>query len=140
VTKLEVSSSTAMIAAATDSSLRVPEIRRASRSPAVPSPSATCGMTSTPVSNPDRPRASLGKATSATPITASALECSWVRADHQSVTSAEPVATCTRASPTTTAFSARYTPTSTTAMPMASPNPRRNTAPSAASRTRVTTN
>ena len=74
------------------------------------------------------------------PITASALECSRVSADHQSVTYAEPVATCARASPTTTAFSARYTATSTTAIPMASPNPRRNTAASAPSSTRVTTN
>jgi S-adenosyl methyltransferase len=85
------------------------------------------------VSKPDRPRASLGKATSATPITASALECSPVSVDHQLVTWAEPVATWTRASPTATAFSARYTPTSTTAIPIASPNPRRNTAASSTS-------
>jgi hypothetical protein len=140
VTKLEVSSSTAMIPAAVASSRRVPEIRRASCSSAEPFPAATWGMTSTPVSNPDRPRASLGKATSATPITASALECSVVSADHQSLTLAEPVTRCTSASPTTTAFSARYTTTSTTAMPMASLNPRRNTAASAASSTSVTTN
>jgi hypothetical protein len=82
-----------MMPAATDSSRRVPAIRRASRSPAVPVPSATCGMTSTPVSKPDRPRASLGKAASATPITASALECSRVSVDHQLVTWAGPVAT-----------------------------------------------
>jgi hypothetical protein len=54
----------------------------------------------------------LGKATSATPITASALECSVVSADHQSLTLAELVARWTSASPTTTAFSARYTATS----------------------------
>ena len=63
-----------------------------------------------------------------------------VSVDHQSVTWAELVATWTRASPTTTAFSARYTATSTTAIPIASLNPRRNTAASAASSTSVTTN
>ena len=59
-----------------------------------------------------------------------------VSADHQSLTLAEPVARWTSASPTTTAFSARYT----TAMPMASLNPRRNTAASAASSRSVTGN
>ena len=56
-----------MITAAVVSSFFVPRIRPAGCSSVSPGSPSTCGMTATPVSKPDRPSASLGKTTSATP-------------------------------------------------------------------------
>ena len=59
-------SSTLMMSAAVRSSLRVLAMRdRSSVASSSPSP-ATSGMTATPVSNPDRPSASLGNSSDAT--------------------------------------------------------------------------
>ena len=52
-------------------------------SPASP---LTCGITATPVSNPDRPSASFGNTSSAMPIIASGLLCSTDNALDQSTT------------------------------------------------------
>ncbi len=63
-----------------------------STSVSVGSPS-TCGITATPVSKPERPRASFGNTSSAIPTIASGLPCSLVSALVQSVTSVGDVAT-----------------------------------------------
>ena len=137
--KLVAIRNTLMISAAVVSSFFVPRIRPAGFSSVSSGSPSTCGMTATPVSKPDRPSASLGKTSSATPTMATTFPCSAVRALDQSVTTCAAVATCHRPTTTTTALRARYRPTRTTATPIASRKPLRNTAPSRATSTSVTT-
>jgi hypothetical protein len=59
---------TLMMSAAVISSLRVLRMRPAGRAGSSPSAPRTSGMTATPVSNPERPRASLGKRRSESPM------------------------------------------------------------------------
>ena len=73
VTKLVVIRKTLMITAAVVSSRRVPLIRPAGFCSVSVSAPVTSGMTATPVSNPDRPSASLGNTSRATPIMTSGL-------------------------------------------------------------------
>jgi len=136
--KLEVSRNTLMMSAAVVSNLRVSVIRPRSWSSVSAESPRTWGITATPVSNPESPSARRGKTSSATATMATGLPCAAVMALPQSITT-EPSAS-TRASATTvsTRFKPRYTPTNPTAIPMASVNPRRNTAASSASRARVT--
>ena len=97
----------------------------------------TSGIMATPVSKPDNPSASLGKSSSDTPTIASGLLC-WAKSACFHSTKWCGCRTMRhRPSPTTTMLSARYTPTSPTAMPMASLNPLRNTPPSSATSTSV---
>ena len=64
-----------MISAAVGSSLRVLRMRPAGCSGVSVGSPWTSGMTATPVSKPDRPSASLGKSSRATPIITSGLPC-----------------------------------------------------------------
>ncbi len=105
--KLVVIRKQLMITAAVVSSLRAPRIRPVGRSSVSSGSPSMCGMTATPVSKPDRPRASLGKTTRATPIIAIGLLCSTLRAFVQSVITDGAVRTCQRPTATTTTFSVR---------------------------------
>jgi hypothetical protein len=96
-----------MISAAVVSSRRVLRIRPAGRSGSSFGPPLTSGITDTPVSNPDRPRASLGNTTSATATANHQLPRSASNALDQSPTRCASVNTCRSATTTTTAFSAR---------------------------------
>ncbi|MCY1236597.1 hypothetical protein D9M72_492600 [compost metagenome] len=130
--KLDAMRNPLMIRAAVVRSLCAPRIRPsgfASVSSGLP---WIWGMTATPVSKPDRPRASLGKTSSAMPIITSGLPCCWLRAAHQSVTTWASLNTCAMPTSTTTALSSRNTATRMTATLMASLKPRRNTMPSPA--------
>ena len=73
VAKLLVMRKPLMINAAVVSSLRVLRVRPRGRSGVSWGSPWTRGMTATPVSNPDRPRASLGKTIRATATMASGL-------------------------------------------------------------------
>src|SRR5207245_2536065 len=68
----------------------------------------------------------------------SRLGCSLTSRSRQLTNRCGWVATRPSATTTTTRFRARYTPTSTTAIPMASLNPLRNSAPSSPTSTSVT--
>ncbi len=126
-----------MINAAVVSSFRVFRIRVAGWAGSSSAAPSTCGITATPVSKPDRPRASFGNTTSEMPIITQMFECSVVSMPRQFVTSSGAVITFQSALPITIRFRPRYTTTRTTAIPIASPKPRRNTPASSASRTRV---
>ncbi len=73
-----------MITAAVVSSLRVSRIRPVGFAQVSESSPLTCGITATPVSKPDMPRASFGNTSSATPTIASGEECAAVIASVQS--------------------------------------------------------
>jgi hypothetical protein len=73
VTNEVASRYTLMMAAATVSSRRVLRIRTASRSCSVAPEALTRGIMLTPVSNPDSPSTSLGKASTAVPSIAHPL-------------------------------------------------------------------
>ena len=73
VTKLLVMRKPLMIRAAVVSSLRVLRMRPRGFSGVSPGSPRTSGITATPVSKPDRPRASLGKTSRATATIASGL-------------------------------------------------------------------
>ena len=75
-----------MIRAAVVSSFLVSRIRPAGRSSVSPSSPRTCGMTATPVSKPDRPRASFGNTIRAMPTMTIGSPCCWVSAVVQSPT------------------------------------------------------
>lgn len=96
-----------MITAAVVSSFFVSRMRPAGRSSVSDASPLTCGITATPVSNPDRPSASFGKTSSATPTITRTFPCSVVRALDQSVTTCPAVATCHSPATTTTTLSAR---------------------------------
>jgi hypothetical protein len=74
VITLEVIRNTLIITAAVVSSRRVPRIRPSGSSSVSAGSPAICGITATPVSNPDRPNASLGNTNSAMPIIIHGLE------------------------------------------------------------------
>ena len=69
-----------MMTAAVVSSFRAPSIRPAGFSSVSPARPRICGITATPVSKPDRPRASLGKTSSAMATTMSGFPWEVVRA------------------------------------------------------------
>ena len=71
--KLDVIRNVLMITAAVSSSLRVPRMRPTGFSSVSSASPFTCGITATPVSNPDRPRASLGKTSRAMPTISQGL-------------------------------------------------------------------
>ncbi len=115
--------------------LRMRPVGFSSVSPLSPSIS---GMTTTPVSKPDRPSASFGNTSSAAPISASGEpKPTFSVPSHACTSSGWPRMTCAPL-PITTALRHRYATTSTTAIPMASLKPLRNTAPSSSSSTNVT--
>ena len=96
-----------MISAAVVSSRRVPGMRPAgSCSVSVGAP-RTCGITATPVSNPDRPSASFGNTSSATATIISGSACCAVSALVQSATTTGWPTTWASATATTTRLSAR---------------------------------
>lgn len=105
--KLVAMRKTLMTTAAVVSSFFVPRIRPAGFSSVSSASPWTWGMTATPVSKPERPSASLGKTSRATPTIAITLPCCAVSALDQSVTTCEAVATCHSPTTTTTALSAR---------------------------------
>lgn len=105
--KLEVMRKMLMITAAVVSSFLAPWIRPAGRSGVSPGLPSICGMTATPVSNPDRPRASFGKITSATPIITRGLPRSATSAWDQSGITCGAVPICQSPTATTTALSSR---------------------------------
>ncbi len=134
----ELSTSIAlMITADVVRSFLAPTIRPTGLASVSPGRPWISGMTATPVSNPDRPSASLGKTTSETSTIATGSGCSRLRRFRHSVTTWGAVATCQSASPTTTTLSSRYAPTRGTAIVIASRKPLRKTAASSASRTSV---
>ena len=102
MTIAEPISMTDMISAAVVSSFLVFRIRPVgSAALSVASP-LTRGMTTTPVSNPDRPSASAGKTSSEAPSTASGEAWAAVTASVQSVTVPGSCATCQNPLATTT--------------------------------------
>ena len=112
VTKLESSSITLMIAAAVSSSFRVLATRPfgapcfLGSCPRSASPPSISGITVTPVSKPERPRASFGKTRSA-PATTSVKSPFAARAERQSPRSVGCVITSQAPRPRTTRFRAR---------------------------------
>lgn len=138
VTNAVASRYTDMINAAAVSSRRVLRIRAASRCwRSAPAP-RTSGIMLTPVSKPDRPRTSSGKASTAGPSTAPNPPPPAVSAAVQSWTAAGSAAISARPAATITALSARKTTTSGTATSTASLNPSRNTPPRTSSSATVT--
>ena len=107
VTKLLVIRKTLMISAAVVSSFLAPWMRPVGRSSVSPGSPSMCGITATPVSKPDRPSASLGKTSRASPTMTTGLPCWTVSAWDQSATSDGAVRTCHSPTPTTTTFSVR---------------------------------
>ena len=106
--KLVATRKTLIVTAAVVSSRRVPRMRRSGRPGASDASPWICGMTATPVSNPERPSASFGKTSSASPTATSGLPpvaaCS---AFVQCRTACGWRSSCTTPSITTTAFSTR---------------------------------
>ena len=107
VTRLDVMRNPLMISAALVSSRRVPRMRPAGLLGVSEGSPCTKGITATPVSKPDRPRASFGKTIRAIPIITKMFPCCWVSAAHQSVITTALLATCVNATATTTAFRTR---------------------------------
>ena len=107
VTKLVVTRKTLMITAAVVSSRRVPAIRPAGACSVSVSWPRTSGMTATPVSKPDRPSASFGNTTRATPIITSGSLYLPVSAADQSPTTVWWPTMWASATITTTALSRR---------------------------------
>ena len=83
VVKLVVTRNALMMTAAVVSRRRAPLIRPSGSSSVSVAWPRICGMTATPVSKPERPRASFGKTSSAMPTTISGLPWDVVRASHQ---------------------------------------------------------
>jgi hypothetical protein len=102
VARLEVIRKPLMIRAAVVSSLRVLRMRPTGRSGVSPGPPLTSGITATPVSNPDRPRASFGNTSSATPTISRGLSYWPTSSRSHSTTTWGLVSTCSRATRTTT--------------------------------------
>ena len=96
-----------MISAAVVSSLRALRMRPVGSAAVSAGSPLTSGITTTPVSNPDRPSASAGKTSSDAPITASGEECASVTAVVQSENVRRVGETCEKPSTTTTALSPR---------------------------------
>jgi hypothetical protein len=138
VTNEVASRYTLMIAAATVRRRRVLRIRAARRSFSVAPSALTSGIMLTPVSNPDSPSTSLGKASTAVPSMAHPLP-PWAEVNACRHPTSWPGCAASWANPTatTTALSSRYPTTKGMAMLTASLNPARNTAPNSTSSPRV---
>ncbi len=96
-----------MITAAVVSSFFAPRIRPAGFSSVSSASPWTCGMTATPVSNPERPSASFGNTTRAMAIIMKTLPCSAVSAVVQSVMTCGSANTFHNPTATTTTFRPR---------------------------------
>lgn len=107
VTSEEPMSITLMMSAAVVRSLRALRIRPVGASWVSVGSPATSGMTTTPVSNPDRPSARAGKTSSAAPMIPKGAECALVIASTQSGTSEACAATWSSPSTMTTADNPR---------------------------------
>ncbi len=107
VTRLDSTSAMLMMTAAVVRSLRAPAIRPSGRRSVSLGAPTICGITATPVSKPERPSASLGNTSRATPTTASQLGCCVVSRRVQAEISSGCVATSASPTATTTALSAR---------------------------------
>lgn len=127
-----------MVTAAVVSSRWVPRIRPAGRSRVSCTPPLICGITATPVSNPDSPSASLGNTISASATAITGSPWAAERLSHQFPTTAGWVAMRHRPVRMTAAFTVRNPATRTTARPMTSRNPRRKTSTRPRIRTSVT--
>jgi hypothetical protein len=134
---LEVIRKLDMMIAAVSSRRFAPRIRPAGSPGVSPGAPVICGITATPVSNPESPSASFGNTMSAIPTMTSGFPCCVVSALHQSVITTGFSTTCPNDTAITTRFRRRNTATRTTAMPIASLNPLRNTSPSSATSPRV---
>ena len=117
-----------MITAAVVSSRWVPRIRPSGEASVSPASPRTCGITATPVSKPDMPSASLGKTSSATATIISGLPCCVVSAVVQSRDHVGLAYDVPDRDADDHHVERRYGATRATARPMASVNPRRNTA------------
>ena len=102
-----VTRNTLISRAAHVSSFLVPRIRPAGRSSVSVRSPLTCGITATPVSKPESPRASCGKTIRATATIITGLPCAVVSAAPQSGTTEGWVAICQRETESTTTLSAR---------------------------------
>ena len=107
VTIDEQTRKTLMVRAAVSSNFLAPAMRPVGRFSVSPGLDRICGMTATPVSNPERPKANLGKTRSAMAIIIHGLLCSAVRLSHQWSTGAGFWIRETNAVAITTTFSAR---------------------------------
>ena len=96
-----------MMMAAVVSSLCAPRIRPTGWLGSSSGLPLICGMTATPVSKPERPRASFGNTSSATPTTRNGLPFCWNMALHQSSIADGCWNTCTMEVDTTTTLRAR---------------------------------
>ena len=108
VTTLLVMRNTLMISAADVSNFFVLRIRPSGFRSVSPGSPLTSGMTATPVSKPDRPRASRGKTRSATATIIMGLPYCLKSPSRQFPSTLGFARTCCRLTATTTAFNARY--------------------------------
>ena len=104
---LEVNKNALMMIAAVVSRRFVPRMRPLGTPSASVFPPVICGITATPVSNPDRPSASFGNTMSAIPTTTNGLPFCVASAPHQSETSTGFAATCASDTLITIALSTR---------------------------------
>ncbi len=126
-----------MIAAAVVSSLRVLRIRDSMRCSADSPSDLISGIMLTPVSKPDRPSTSAGKASTDGPSRPKNPPRVEVSASVQALSAPGVPNTSARPTTVTTALSARNTATSGIATPTASLKPSRKTKPRISSRTTV---
>ena len=126
-----------MIRAAVASSLRVFLIRDSNRSRVDEPAAAISGIMLTPVSKPERPSTSAGKASTAGPRMPKTPPPCAVNADVQCASAPGVVKISTRPTTMITALSARKTATSGIATPTASLKPSRKTKQRISSRTTV---
>ena len=92
--KLVMIRKTLMMIAAVVRSRRVLRMRPSGRRGSSPGSPVTSGITETPVSKPERPRARRGKRRSAIPTIASGFPCCVISAPRQSVISPGFATTC----------------------------------------------
>ena len=131
-------SSTLMIRAAVESSFLVFRIRPAGLSSVSSASPRTSGMTATPVSKPESPRASFGKRITAIAAIIAGLPCCSKSDARQFASTSGCRAISATHRNNTTAFSTRYVPTRLTASLIASLNPRTKMAPRVRSSASVT--
>ena len=105
--KLDVMRKTLMMIAAVVSRRWAPRMRPAGYAGSSSGLPLICGMTATPVSKPERPRASFGKTSRATPTIISGLPFCRNSIPHQSEIAVGWWNTSTMEVPTTMTFSAR---------------------------------
>ena len=126
-----------MISAAVRSSIFVWRIRPAGFSSVSEGSPFTSGMTATPVSNPDNPRASFGNRIAAIANIITGLPCCATSAIFQLAKSSGCSQISRRPTMMTMTLSVKYAATSTTAIVIASRNPLKKSAPSATRSARV---